>query len=118
MSEPQPAGPSTVAPSPVSAAPSPTAVSSPVSASVAPPPAVPLGSRTWNTVNQPGAYVCNDTGRLLRVHANGVKEGTCPIVEFIGPNGSPMVTRLSENPGLPIAELRTICAGTTVKAQF
>lgn len=89
-----------------------------VPATAAPPAGVPIAVKTWNEVNQPGSYVCNDTGRLLRVPVTGLKDGKTPIIEFHGPQGPSKVTRLSDNPLLPIADLRTLSTTAQIKPQF
>ena len=75
-------------------------------------------SQPWNTVNQAGSYVCNETGRLLRVPASALGPDKKPTIEFSGPHGSPNVTRLSTDPKSPIGELRTTCGSTDIKPQF
>ena len=103
---------------PQGASPASKSSTAPAPASAAPPTGVTTGAKTWNNVNQPGSYVCNDTGLLLRVPAAGIKDGTSPIIDFFGPQGPVNVTRLSENPGLPIADLRTLATTAQIKPQF
>ncbi|HEU4396059.1 MAG TPA: hypothetical protein VFS92_10875 [Planctomycetota bacterium] len=87
-------------------------------APAAPPVGASVASQLWNSVNQPGSYVCNDTGRLLRVPASGLKDGITPLIEFVGPQGPSKVTRLSPDPLLPIADLRTMATAASIKPQF
>jgi hypothetical protein len=89
-----------------------------VPASAAPPAGIPTTTRTWDTVNQPGSYVCNDTGRLLRVPAAALKDGNKPIIDFFGPQGPAKVTRISDNPSLPISDLRVLSTNAQIKPQF
>lgn len=75
-------------------------------------------AQDWNTVKEPGCYVCNDTGRLLRVPTEAVKNQQHPIVEYFGPKGPSPVTRLSEDPQLAIPALRTLAGTAKIKPQF
>jgi hypothetical protein len=90
----------------------------PAAASVAPPAGLPVAIKSWNEVNQPGSYICTDTGRLLRVPASGLTQGNVPIIEFLGPQGPANVKRLSEDPSLPIADLRLLATAASIKPQF
>jgi hypothetical protein len=72
----------------------------------------------WDTVKEPGSYVCNETGRLLRVPAAAIKDRHHPVVEFLGPKGPVPVTRLSSDPQLGIAELRKLSERAKVEVQF
>jgi hypothetical protein len=96
---------------------SPSAISSP-SASSSPKGAQQFTTQTWDKVNTPGAYVCNETGRLLRVPTSALDAHKKPMIDLAGPHGSPKVTRLSADSKSPIADLRTACSSTEIKAQF
>ena len=81
-------------------------------------PGASLAVKTWNNVNQPGCYVCNVTGRLLRVPVSGLKEGNTPVIEFLGPQGPSRVTRISDDPCLPLADLRLKSTAASGAPQF
>lgn len=72
----------------------------------------------WNEVTRSGAYVCNETGRLVRFPPSALKEGHSPVVELVGPAGSESVTFLSENPYCPIEKLRILCANADIEPNF
>jgi hypothetical protein len=62
--------------------------------------AVPL-----DTVASPGAYVCNWSGHLLRVPQRGLTTGGELALNMVG--GQPLtVTKISEDPDLPLAQAR------------
>jgi hypothetical protein len=90
----------------------------PAAATAAPPAEALSASRTWNLVNQPGCYVCNDTGRLFRVPASALGWAGTPNIQVLGPQGPSRVTRVSTNSTLPIEELRLLSAGVLIKPQF
>ena len=75
-----------------------------------------IASQAWDTVHEAGSYVCNETGRLLRVPASALGANHKPTTEFDEPQ--PNVTRLSSDPKSPIAELRTTCCTTDIKPRF
>jgi hypothetical protein len=93
-------------------------MSKPTDATNNPKNAQPFTKHTWEKVNEPGAYVCNDTGRLFRVPASAIDAQKRPLIELSGPQGSPMVTRLSPDPQSPITGLRSACSSTEIKPQF
>ena len=72
----------------------------------------------WNFVKEPGAYVCNETGRLFRVPPAALLEGHSPIISIAGPGGEDYVTYLSSNPYTPIDKLRQVCADMNISPQF
>ena len=58
-----------------------------------------------DTVASPGAYVCNWSGHLLRVPVGGLTSGGALALNIVG--GQPLtVTKISEDPDLPLAEAR------------
>ena len=77
-----------------------------------------FAAQDWNTVKDPGCYICNDTGRLLRVPEEAVRNQSHPIVEYFGPKGPSPVTRLSNDPRLAVPDLRTLAGTAKIKAQF
>ena len=72
----------------------------------------------WNFIKEPGAYVCNDTGRLFRVPPAALLEGHSPVISIAGPVGEDYVTCLSSNPYTPIDKLRQVCADMNINPQF
>ena|SRR5688572_20119429 len=99
-----------------------TPAGAPRTTAAEPPTAPPIGSslasQPWSSVNQPGSYVCNDSGLLLRVPASALRDGKTPVIEFLGPQGPPTVTRLSPDPLLPIADLRTMATTASITPRF
>lgn len=58
-----------------------------------------------DTVASPGAYICNWSGHLLRVPEQGFLASGPLAVNIVG--GQPLtVTKISENPDLPLSEAR------------
>lgn len=71
----------------------------------------------WDQLNEPGTYFSNWSGHLIRVPDFALKTGFSPVIEIIG--AEPMyVTKLSDNPYLPISKARMIAADLDLCANF
>ncbi|MCK4340809.1 MAG: hypothetical protein KAY37_03705 [Phycisphaerae bacterium] len=71
----------------------------------------------FDTICSPGAYVCNWSGHLLRIPERTVVPGEAPRMNIIGPE--PLtVTKISDNPGVSLAEARTLAASMGVSTGF
>ena len=71
----------------------------------------------WERVSEPGAYLSNWTGHLIRVPELGLKAGFSPVIEILGKE--PMiVTKLSDDPYLPISKARMIAADLDLSVNF
>ena len=71
----------------------------------------------FSALNEPGAYVINWSGHLLRVPDEGLKAGHSPVIEILG--AEPMfVTKLSENAYLPISKARMVAANLDIQVNF
>ena len=60
-------------------------------------------------INDPGTYFCNWSGHLLRVPDDAVKQGRSPVIEIIGKEPT-YVTKLSDDPFIPITKARMLAA--------
>jgi len=68
-------------------------------------------------INEPGCYICNWTGHLLRIPEDGLKAGRTPGIEMSA--REPLfVTRLSDNPYLPVSKARLLAADCDVPVNF
>ena len=71
----------------------------------------------FSELNEPGTYVSNWSGHLIRVPVEGLKEGMSPVIEIRGTK--PMfVTRLSDNPFIPLTKARMIAADLDLAVNF
>lgn len=86
----------------------------------------PQGSQTtlgagqclpFDQINEPGAYVFNWSGHLLRVPEDGVKPGRSPVVELIGKEQL-YVTKVSDNPYIPATKARMIASNFDLAVNF
>ncbi len=71
----------------------------------------------FDTINEPGAYVCNWSGHLLRVPEDGVSPGRSPLINIIGPD--PLtVTKISDNPYVTITKAKLLAANFDLNVNF
>jgi hypothetical protein len=71
----------------------------------------------FDTINEPGAYVCNWSGHLLRVPEDGVSPGRSPLINIIGPD--PLtVTKISDNPYITITKAKLLASNYDLNVNF
>ena len=71
----------------------------------------------FEAINEPGRYVCNWSGHLLRVPQDGVAPGRSPLINIVG--REPLfVTKLSDNPYIPMTKARLLAANFDVGVNF
>lgn len=71
----------------------------------------------FETINEPGCYICNWSGHLLRVPDDGVAPGRSPLVNIIG-NEPLFVTKLSTDPYIPVTKARLLASNLDVWVNF
>ncbi len=72
----------------------------------------PLGE-----VTEPGAYVCFDTGDLIRVVRTHASSSEAELVDKHG-DQPVLVTRVSEDPFVPISQARIAAANLDIEISF
>lgn len=70
-----------------------------------------------DAINEPGCYVCNWSGHLLRVPEDGVKIGRSPLIQICG-LGPLFVTKISNNPFIPVSKARMLASDCDVAVNF
>lgn len=82
-----------------------------------------LGSRSGSTtlpfdgIHEPGTYVCKWSGHLLRVPQDGFTTERTPRISVIG--ASPLlVTKLDDDPFIPVNKARLLAAEQDVAVNF
>lgn len=68
-------------------------------------------------INDPGCYICNWSGHLLRVPEDGVAAGRSPLINVIGKEQL-FVTKLSDNPYIPVTKARMIACNLDIAVNF
>ncbi len=71
----------------------------------------------FEQVNEPGAYICNWSGHLLRVPHDGIAPGRSPMLSIIG--AQPLfVTKISDDPYVVTTKARLLAANFDVHVNF
>ena len=71
----------------------------------------------FEAINEPGCYVCNWSGHLLRVPEDGVGPGRSPLISMVG--SDPLfVTKTSHNPYLTVTKARLLAANLDLAVNF
>jgi hypothetical protein len=71
----------------------------------------------FEQINEPGCYICNWTGHLMRVPEDGVQPGRSPLINMIG-HDPLFVTKISDNPYIPVTKARLLAANWDVNVNF
>jgi len=71
----------------------------------------------FEAIQEPGCYICNWSGHLLRVPEDGIAAGRSPLVNIIG-NEPLFVTKLSENPFITITKAKMIASNLDCSVNF
>ena len=77
-----------------------------------------IGARVaFEHMNEPGCYVCNWSGHLVRVPADAIKPGRSPLLSLTGTE-TLFVTRISSDPFVAVSKARSIAADLDVAVDF
>lgn len=71
----------------------------------------------FGDMNEPGCYVCNWSGNLLRVPEDAIKPGRSPLLSITGTEPL-FVTKLSNDPYIAVSKARLIAADLDVAVNF
>ncbi len=71
----------------------------------------------FEEVTAPGTYLSNWSGHLIRVTEEGLKPGRSPVIEIRGKEPF-FVTKLSEDPFIPLIKARLIAADLDLAVNF
>lgn len=71
----------------------------------------------FSNLREPGCYISNWSGHLIRLPEDGLKPGRSPVLEILGKE--PMiVTKISDDPYLTITKARMIAADLDLTVNF
>ena len=71
----------------------------------------------FDAISEPGAYICNWSGHLLRVPEDGVAPGRSPVVNLVGRD--PLtVTKISSNPFITLTKAKLIASNFDLNVNF
>ncbi len=74
-------------------------------------------SISFDQINEPGTYLCNWSGHLLRVPEDGVKPGRSPLLNIVG-HEPLFTTKLAQDPYITLSKARTIAANLDLPVGF
>ena len=80
-------------------------------------------SKNWGTqvpfdsINDPGCYICNWSGHLLRVPEDSIQPGRSPLMTITGTEPL-FATKVSNDPFCPISQARLLAADCDVVVNF
>ena len=68
-------------------------------------------------ISEPGAYVANWCGHLIRIPEDGLARGRSPVINMVGVN--PLtVTKIADNPFVTLTKARLLAANLDVEVSF
>ena len=68
-------------------------------------------------INDPGCYVCNWSGHLVRIPEDAIKPGRSPLLSITG--ADPLfVTKICNDPYVPVSKARMLAADCDVAVNF
>ena len=77
-----------------------------------------LGTQVpFDSINEPGTYVCNWSGHMLRVPEDAIKPGRSPLMNICG-NETLFVTKISDDPFVAISKARLLAANCDLMVNF
>lgn len=71
----------------------------------------------FDNINEPGAYICQWNGHLLRVPDDGIATGRSPMINIVGPE--PLyVTKIADNPWITLSKARLLASNYDLHVNF
>lgn len=71
----------------------------------------------FGEIHDAGAYVNIDTGSLFRIPDEALSKGHSPVLEIVSLTG-PMVSKICEDPWVPINKARQLAADADIQINF
>lgn len=71
----------------------------------------------FEAINDPGCYVCNWSGHLLRVPEDSIKPGRSPLMTIKGTE-TLFVTKIAGDPFISLSKARQLAADCDVPVNF
>ena len=72
---------------------------------------------SFGNIEDPGSYVVHQTGSLMRIPEDALSAGRSPKMEIVG-NDPLTVTKISDNPYLPLGKARLVAADLDLQVNF
>lgn len=71
----------------------------------------------FEAISEPGCYVCNWSGHLCRVPEDGIAPGRSPLINIVG-NEPLLVTKISDNPYIPLTKAKMLACNFDLNVNF
>ncbi len=71
----------------------------------------------FESICEPGAYVCNWSGHLLRVPSDAVTAGRSPLINIVGADCL-FVTKICNDPFVPLTKARLLACNFDIAVNF
>ncbi len=71
----------------------------------------------FENISEPGCYVCNWSGHLIRVPEDGVAPGRSPLLTIVGCE-TLFVTKISDNPYIPLTKAKVLASNADLNVNF
>lgn len=71
----------------------------------------------FNEINEPGAYYNHETGWLYRIPEDMLSLGHSPVMNVVG-NDEVLMTKIADDPWIPLNKARQICANLDFAVNF
>lgn len=71
----------------------------------------------FEKIDEPGTYICNWSGHLLRVPDDGVTAGRSPVLNIVG-QGPLFVTKISNDPYITLTKAKLIASNLDLNVNF
>ena len=74
-------------------------------------------ARLFDQISEPGAYVFHNTGHLVRIPEDALQLGRSPVIDLVA--NEPMVlTKISDNPYIPLTKERILACDSDLPVNF
>ena len=80
-------------------------------------PGIPCITMEFGRISEPGTYICNWSGHLLRIPEDGVTAGRSPVINMVG-NEPLFVTKISDNPYITLTKAKIIASNFDIHVNF
>ncbi len=71
----------------------------------------------FDSIQEPGCYICNWSGHLLRIPEDGITPGRSPLINMVG-HDPLFVTKISDNPFVTVTKARLLASNYDLPVCF
>ncbi len=71
----------------------------------------------FDSIQEPGAYICNWSGHLIRIPQDGVTPGRSPMINMVGTEPL-FCTKIAENPFVTVTKARLLASNFDLPVCF